>query len=122
MIGYASGQVFLLRSIRENDLEEFRFNIDLLIGGCWSSQGDLFLLNVEYQRDYYVYLVGAEGTLRARVAAEERICGMAFDRQDLRFFLSSEKSVCEFCLRKDYQPLSLESEQMVVLMHKDGFD
>lgn len=59
------------------------------------------MLNVQYKASHYVYLVNAEGFLRSRVLMDEKISALTFDKNDDRFFASSEKSISEFFVKKD---------------------
>ena len=85
-----------MRSIRKNDIEEFRFNIDVLLGGCWSDEGDLFLLNTIYLNTNIIYLVTAEGALLSKVVMEELVEGLAFDYD--KFYTNCARSIVEYSI------------------------
>lgn len=114
LIGFSNGQVYLMKSIREFDIEEFRFNIDILVDCCWSHGGDLILINAVYSNCNYIYLVGLDGDLLREVQMEEFVNSLSFDLQDQRIFVSSEKQISEFFLRRDFQFCFLkESGQLI---------
>jgi hypothetical protein len=73
-----------------------------------------------YSNSNYIYLVGLDGDLLREIQMEEFVNSLSFELQDQRIFISSEKQISEFFLRRDFQFCFLkESGQLIFQEKKD---